>query len=118
LLAVDAFAITAVELEPGSTIPRGGSLLLTMSGTNQQQVTGEQPSLQQEHCNRVSSTTLCAVTRFDFVTASSCAAAEAASNRLQGYLPALVEYRRGDCYSRPPCVLLLLLLLSLGGLVL
>jgi hypothetical protein len=39
--AADAFAINAVELEPGTTIPRGGSLLLTMSGTNQQQVTGE-----------------------------------------------------------------------------
>jgi hypothetical protein len=39
--AADAFAINAVELDPGTTIPRGGSLLLTMSGTNQQQVTGE-----------------------------------------------------------------------------
>ncbi|WIA28693.1 hypothetical protein OEZ86_011229 [Tetradesmus obliquus] len=35
----DVFAITAVDLEPGTTIARGGSLMLTMSGTSQQQVT-------------------------------------------------------------------------------
>lgn len=39
-VAADTFAITAVELEPGTTIPRGGTLMLTMSGTNQQEVTG------------------------------------------------------------------------------
>lgn len=39
-LAADVFAITAVDLEPGTTIARGGSLMLTMSGTSQQQVTG------------------------------------------------------------------------------